>query len=57
MKYRALISFVGLISMAKGETREINNKEIISDLLKAKYIEEVKEKSKEEIKEPIKKKK
>ena len=48
--YKALGSFSGLISMAKGETREIKDKEIIKDLLKAGYIEEVKstKKKKEE---------
>ena len=40
--YKALVSFSGLISMAKGETKEIQDKEIIKDLLDAKYIEEVK---------------
>ena len=57
MKYKALVSFVGEISMAKGNIKEISNKELISDLLKAGYIEEVKEKSKEEPKAPTKKKK
>lgn len=41
--YRALVSFSGVISMYKGEVREITNKEVIKDLLQAKYIEEVKE--------------
>lgn len=40
--YKALVSFSGLISMTKGQVREIKDKEIIKDLLKAKYIEEVK---------------
>lgn len=43
MKYKALKSFSGLVSMHKGETREITDKYIISDLLQAHYIEEVKE--------------
>ncbi len=43
MKYKALKSFSGLVSMYEGETREITDKDIISDLLQAKYIEEVKE--------------
>ena len=55
MKYKALVSFVGQISMAKGNITEISNKDIISDLLKAGYIEEVK--IKEEPKKPAKKKK
>ena len=40
--YKALVSFSGLISMAKNEVREIKDKEIIKDLLEAGYIEEVK---------------
>lgn len=41
--YKALVSFGGKISMVEGEVREINDKEIVKDLLNAKYIEEVKE--------------
>lgn len=37
--YRALISFSGVISMAKGETREIGDETIAKSLLKAGYIE------------------
>lgn len=43
MLYKAKVSFSGLITMYKGETKELTNEEIIKDLLKAKYIEEVKE--------------
>lgn len=48
--YKALVSFSGIISMAKDEVREIKDKVIIKDLLKAGYIEEVKptKKKKEE---------
>lgn len=42
MKYRALVSFTGLVSMAKDEVREISDLTIANGLLKAKYIEEVK---------------
>jgi len=42
MKYRALESFSGALSMHVGEVRELNNEDIIKDLLGAKYIEEVK---------------
>jgi hypothetical protein len=56
MKYKALVSFVGQLSMSKGKVMEISNKELISDLLKAKYIEEIKE-EKKEIKVTAKKKK
>ena len=54
MKYRALISFSGNITMAMGEVREIENKGIANDLLNAGYIEELKE-TKIKIKEPNKK--
>lgn len=43
--HRALKSFSGAISMCDGETREIEDAEIIADLTKAGYIEEVKPKS------------
>ena len=39
--YRALISFSGQVSMAEGEIRDISDKNIVDDLLSAKYIEEV----------------
>lgn len=38
MKYRALVSFSGLVSMRKDEVKEIKDKEIVEDLLRAKYI-------------------
>lgn len=40
--YRALVGFSGLINMRKDEVREIKDKAIINDLLKAGYIEELK---------------
>ncbi len=40
MLYKAKISFTGLISMAKGEVREISDSSIVRDLLNAGYIEE-----------------
>ena len=48
--YRALVNFSGLVSMSKGQVREIKDKAIVDDLLKAGYIEEVKptKKKKEE---------
>ena len=42
--HRALKSFSGAISMHEGETREIDNAELVADLLRAGYIEEVKTK-------------
>lgn len=41
MAYRALVSFAGLVSMKKGETKEIKDQEVVNDLLRAGYIEEV----------------
>lgn len=49
MKVKALISFSGLISMSKGEVRDIANKEIYEDLLKAKYVEKVKTDNKKSV--------
>lgn len=51
--YRALISFSGLISMAKGDVRVISDASIVKDLLKAGYIEPFEE----EKPEPKKRKK
>ena len=41
MKVRALIGFCGLVSMRKGEVREIRDKDIVTDLLRAGYVEQV----------------
>jgi len=41
MSYKAIKSFSGLVSMKKGEVREIENDNIVKDLLNAGYIEEV----------------
>lgn len=40
MMYQALISFTGLVSMTKGDVREISDISLANDLLKAGYIEE-----------------
>lgn len=42
--HRALKSFSGAISMHEGEVREIDDAELVADLTKAGYIEEVKPK-------------
>ena len=39
MKYRALVGFSGLVTMRKNEVRELTDESIITDLLRAKYIE------------------
>ena len=54
--YKALVGFSGKITMNKGQVKEIKDKEIINDLLKAGYIEEIKPTKNEEVK-IIKKKK
>lgn len=43
VKYKALVSFSGAISMAMGEIREISDKSIVTDLLNNNYIIELKE--------------
>lgn len=42
MKIKALVSFSGALSMHAGEERECSDKAVLSDLLQAKYIEEIK---------------
>ena len=42
--HKALKSFSGVFSMYEGETREIDNAELVADLTKVGYIEEVKPK-------------
>lgn len=44
--YKALKSFCGKVSMKKGETKDIDDKNVIKDLLNAGYIEEIKNESK-----------
>lgn len=41
MKYKAKVGFSGLVSMSKGDVKEITDKYIVDDLLKAGYIEPV----------------
>lgn len=42
--HKALKSFAGIVSMHEGETREIEDADVVADLLKAGYIAEVKPK-------------
>lgn len=44
--YRALKSFCGAVSMEKGEEKVIYDQRIVSDLIKAGYIEEITVKTK-----------
>ena len=46
MKIEALVSFYGVLTMAEGEVRECSDEAVLSDLLKAGYIKEVKEEKK-----------
>ena len=41
MEVRALISFCGLVSMRKGEVKTIRDKSIVTDLLRAGYVEQI----------------
>ena len=40
--YKAIVGFSGLITMRKNEIKEIKDKNIVKDLLKAGYIVEIK---------------
>ena len=48
MKIRALKSFCGTLTMAQGDEREYSDETVLSDLLKAGYIEEIIEEIPEE---------
>lgn len=50
MKVKALINFSGLVTMQNGEVRDIKDKEIYNDLIKAGYVEEVKRSSRKKVK-------
>ena len=43
---KALVSFGGVISMRQGEMREIDDADVVADLLRAGYVEEVKPQTK-----------
>ena len=40
---KALTSFSGIVSMCEGDTREIDDAAVVADLLRAGYVEEVKQ--------------
>ena len=44
MKVKALVSFSGLVSMSKGEVKDIRDKSIVTDLLRAGYVEQTEKK-------------
>lgn len=49
MKYKALVSFSGIVSATIGEVIDIADKEVAQDLLNAKYVEEIKRKQQKRI--------
>lgn len=42
MKVKALVNFAGAVTMSKNEVKDINDKVIYEDLIRAGYVEEVK---------------
>lgn len=38
MRYKALVSFTGKVSMAQGEVGEISDSSVVDDLVRAGYI-------------------
>ena len=46
MKIRALKNFVGTINMVKGEVIDCEDKVVVNDLVKAGYVEKVKDSEK-----------
>lgn len=42
MAYKALRSFVGIVSMRRNEVKEIEDQEVVKNLLRDGFIEEVK---------------
>lgn len=63
MKIRGLVNFTGLINCHVGQVKEVEDSEIVRELIKANYIEEIKEnpeiqkeiqeKPKEEVEEKV----
>jgi hypothetical protein len=49
LKVKALVSFSGIVTMTQGEEKEIENKIVLKDLLKAKYVSEVKSRTKKKV--------
>lgn len=48
MTVKAKVSFAGRISMVRGKCREIADEEVLNDLLKAGYVEEIGEQPNEQ---------
>lgn len=53
MKYEAIESFSGIISMSKGEVREIPNENLAKELMKAGFITKYKSDNAKEIKKEL----
>lgn len=54
--YKALVSFSGIISMAEGDVANITDEAVVKDLLRAGYIERIKDDAKPaEEAQPVKK--
>lgn len=51
MMYKANVSFCGLVNMARGQVKEIDDPKVASSLLKAGYISEVKTSKVEKVEE------
>lgn len=52
MKIKAKVSFCGAFSMAAGEVRTCNDIALVTDLLRAGYVDEIDEPVPEPVKEP-----
>ena len=51
MMYKANVSFCGLVNMARGQVKEIDDPKVASSLLKAGYISEAKASKVEKVEE------
>ena len=43
MEVRALVGFFGLVSMRKNEVKDIRDKKVVTDLIRAGYVEPIEE--------------
>lgn len=55
MLVKATVSFCGVVSMRMGETKDISDKPILTDLLKAGYVEKIEEEKKQVKKKTVEK--
>ena len=54
MLYKALVSFSGVVSMAMGEIKEIEDESIANDLLNVGYIEKIKDTTIKQVEKKVK---